>query len=225
MSPTFFNISILNSRKIMGDLCGDRAPCHPRLTLLPHTLPLLLRMESTGGNSIRAHFLAVAGVSEAEIRRTHQVLGPLDELKVSILVKGPFKVSLRKMPCEHLTFSTSDNQSTVGILELEAVLEAYIPQRCGLSTCRSLDAYHLTVEQRECQVYSWNLCIRTSCFLHATHSRRRLVNLLVLIWISFEIFATDILLSFQICIFKIFQFTPPDYSIFNAKCESGALKR
>lgn len=110
----------------MEDLCGDRAPCHPRLTLLPHTLPRLLRMESTRGNSIRAHFLAVAGVSEAEIRRTHQVFGPLDELKPSILVKGPFKVSLRKMPCEHLTFSTSDNQSTVGILELEAVLEAYI---------------------------------------------------------------------------------------------------
>src|SRR5579862_1180457 len=80
MSPTFFNISILNSGKIMEDLCGDRTPCHPHLTLLPHTLPLLLRMESTGGNSIRAHFLAVAGISEAEIRRTHQVLGPLDEL-------------------------------------------------------------------------------------------------------------------------------------------------
>jgi len=126
-NPEFFS-------NVTEDLCGKRTHSHRPLMLLPHTLPRLLKMEPSKGNDIRSYFLRAAGISEAEARTINRPMGPLDELKASTLLKGPFKIGLTKMPFEHLTFIRSHTHSTVGLLELDCILEFYAPQRCGLFT-------------------------------------------------------------------------------------------
>jgi len=89
-------------------------------------------MKLIGGKTVRRKFLKTIGLGLAETEAKARLLGPLDELKASNLLSGPFKLALTTNPTEHLTFVGSHSQSTVRLLNLETIFRLYTPQRCGL---------------------------------------------------------------------------------------------
>jgi hypothetical protein len=91
-----------------------------------------LEMKLIGGKTVRRKFLNAIGLGLVEVRPKESLFGPLDELKASNLLSGPFKLSLTKNPAEHLTFVGSHSRSTVRLLDLGTIFRLYAPQRCGL---------------------------------------------------------------------------------------------
>lgn len=70
-----------------------------------------LDMKFIGAKSVRLKFLKALGISETETQRKDEIRGPLDELKASNLLSGPFRLVLTENPSEHLTFTGSHTQS------------------------------------------------------------------------------------------------------------------
>ena len=89
-------------------------------------------MKLIGGKTVRRKFLSAIGVGLTEVRTKESLLGPLDELKASNLLSGPFKLALTRNPSEHLTFVGSHARPTVRLLDLDTTFRFYSPQRCGL---------------------------------------------------------------------------------------------
>jgi len=94
-------------------------------------------MKLIGGKTVRSKFLNAIGISETEARAKDSPVGPLDELRASSLLSGPFKIDLTKKPLEHLTFTGSHAQLFVRILDLETIFKLYTPQRSGLARLTS----------------------------------------------------------------------------------------
>ena len=94
---------------------------------------------SVPDNRIRLKFLCALGLSssEAKSRKYQDFWGPLDELRASHLIAGPFQVSLTQVPSEHLTFDDTHGSPTLRLLHLDRVLDYYIVQRSGLATYHS----------------------------------------------------------------------------------------
>ena len=95
-----------------------------------------LKMESTSSpvNYWRSVFLSRIGITEEETRKREALQGPLDELKASNLLAGPFRIAVTKKPKEHLTFSGVHSHPVIRILDLEQVCECFRPQRTGIAT-------------------------------------------------------------------------------------------
>jgi len=100
-----------------------------------HLIPYL-KMESTspGLNYWRSVFLSNIGIAEEETHKQDGLHGPLDDLKASNLLAGPFRIALTKRPFEHLMFSGMHSQQIVQLLDLEKIFEFYRPQRTGIAT-------------------------------------------------------------------------------------------
>jgi hypothetical protein len=59
--------------------------------------------------------------------------GPIDELKASNILSGPFRLRLTNQPSEHLTFAEEQGKATLRILKLDAIFKfAYRLQRTGV---------------------------------------------------------------------------------------------
>lgn len=91
---------------------------------------------SVPDNRMRLNFLRALGLSpsEAKSRKDQGFSGPLDELRASHLIAGPFHISLTQIPSEHLTFDDTHGRPTLRLLHLDRVLDYYIVQRSGLAT-------------------------------------------------------------------------------------------
>jgi hypothetical protein len=100
-----------------------------------HLIPYL-KMEPMpiGLNYWRSVFLSNVGIAEEETHKQDGLHGPLDDLKASNLLAGPFRIALTKRPFEHLTFSGVHSQQIVRLLGLEQIFEFYRPQRTGIAT-------------------------------------------------------------------------------------------
>jgi hypothetical protein len=126
-------------RYTFGEADSEGAPVsHTREAKMSHNFVSFIHAE--GGfdpdNRVRINFLRAVGVSpaEAKSREDHNVIGPLDELRASHLVAGPFQISLTRAAVEHLTFDETHGKPTLRVLHLDRVIDYYIAQRSGLST-------------------------------------------------------------------------------------------
>lgn len=85
----------------------------------------------------RCEFLSNVGVREWEIRE-RDLFGPLDELKASNILQGPFRIALTNEPWEHLMFTGSHNLLTVRLLDLDDIFELYRPHRTGIARYQNI---------------------------------------------------------------------------------------
>ena len=92
-----------------------------------------LQLHSTEEHYFKDAFISIAGITHTDLKAKDDLLGPLDELKASNLIAGPFGVALTDKPFEHLTFSGSHSRSTVRILDIKGLFRLYIPQRTGIA--------------------------------------------------------------------------------------------
>ena len=81
--------------------------------------------------SPRTLLLSSIGVLEAESNGV-TIYGPLDNLKASNLLHGPFGLMLTKIPKEHLTFGTDKSKPMLRILDLDDIFDYYSLQRSGV---------------------------------------------------------------------------------------------
>ena len=72
-------------------------------------------------------------VGPTDLKIKDEILGPLEELKASDLIAGPFGVALTNKPAEHITFSGSHSRSTARLLDIRSLFRLYIPQRNGVA--------------------------------------------------------------------------------------------
>ena len=67
-------------------------------------------------------------------KRPDLLHGPIDELKASNILAGPFELCLTDQPSEHLTFAEVRGKTTLRILELDGIFRfAYRLQRTGVA--------------------------------------------------------------------------------------------
>ena len=99
----------------------------------PTILAQNLNMRSNRRVFWRSQFLGALGLTESDTLRSRdlRLMGHLDELKASNLLKGPFKITLTSHPEEHLTFDSSHKQS-VNLLDIEGIFRLYPAQRTGI---------------------------------------------------------------------------------------------
>jgi hypothetical protein len=100
-------------------------------SIKPALLARELNMQSVRGKFWRSQFLLSLGLTENDTASRQGLLGHLDELKASNLLKGPFKINLTNHPAEHLTFDSSHRQA-VNILDIESIFKLYPAQRTGV---------------------------------------------------------------------------------------------
>jgi hypothetical protein len=92
-----------------------------------------LHLQPNNGQYFRDVFLSIAGITQTDLVINSELLGPLDGLKASNLIAGPFTVTLTANPGEHLTFSGSHSHTTVRLLNIKGIFQLYIPQRVGVA--------------------------------------------------------------------------------------------
>jgi len=92
-----------------------------------------LQLHTTDEHFFKEAFLSITGITPTDLKVKDKILGPLDELKASNLIAGPFGVALTDKPAEHLTFSGSHSRSTVRLLDIKSLFRLYIPQRTGVA--------------------------------------------------------------------------------------------
>ena len=92
-----------------------------------------LHLQPNEEQYFRDAFLSIAGVTQNDLVINGELLGPLDGLKASNLIAGPFTVMLTENPSEHLTFNGSHSHTTVRLLNIKGIFRLYIPQRIGVA--------------------------------------------------------------------------------------------
>ena len=95
-----------------------------------------LHIQTAEDQYFRDAFLSIAGINPTDLAIKDEPVGPLDGLKASNLITGPFTVSLTNKPHEHLTFSGSHSHTTVRLLNVPGIFQLYIPQRTGVARYR-----------------------------------------------------------------------------------------
>ena len=81
---------------------------------------------------LRSLFLLNIGIKESESREGIALQGPLDDLKASNIICGPFGIMLTNNPKEHLTFGIDGGRRVLRILSLDKIFALYCFQRVGL---------------------------------------------------------------------------------------------
>lgn len=122
-----------------GEADSEGAPvAYTRKAKISRSFVSFIHAESRfdSDNRMRINFLRAVGVSsaEAKLREDYNFVGPLDELRASHLVAGPFQISLTRAAVEHLTFDETQGKPTLRVLHLDRVIDYYIAQRSGLCT-------------------------------------------------------------------------------------------
>ena len=85
------------------------------------------------GLTFQSCFLEQTGLSFVETQLA-AVSGPLEELRASTVVSGPFSIRLTKYPSQHLTFNDAGDALTILLLDFPGILNLYRPQCVGIST-------------------------------------------------------------------------------------------
>lgn len=78
-------------------------------------------------------YLIATGLFPSEIGRDVES-GPLNDLKASTILSGPFKIGLTPNPSQHLTFDETETYPTVLLLNFRRVRHLHRLQCIGAST-------------------------------------------------------------------------------------------
>ena len=102
--------------------------------LAPEELLELLRIKPPRQtNKLKDVILERVGLTSSDLMPPpHQMTGPLDELKASNLLQGPFKITLTRRPRYHLTFDESCGVPTVRLLDFNVIKSFFTPQISGI---------------------------------------------------------------------------------------------
>jgi hypothetical protein len=136
MAANVFHLS-----RFMDSLLGDgqytsilnKAPTRWTKSRKDEILIRRLQLQDTEQDYFREAFLLIAGVTQTDLKPKEDLLGPLDELKASNLLSGPFGIALTNKSSEHLTFTGPHSRSTVRLLNIEGIFRLYVPQRTGVA--------------------------------------------------------------------------------------------
>jgi|SRR5271154_5888904 len=134
-------VAVFNLTRFMDSLLGDgqyfailnQTPTRWMKSRKEEILIKRLQLHTTDDHFFKEAFMSITGVSLTDLKAKDEILGPLDELKASNLIAGPFGVALTDKPAEHLTFSGSHSRSTVRLLDIKGLFRLYIPQRTGVA--------------------------------------------------------------------------------------------
>jgi len=134
-------VAVFHLARFMDSLLGDgqyvtildQTPTRWAKVRKEEILIKRLQLHSVEDHYFKEAFLSIAGISHTDLKMKDDMLGPIDELKASNLVAGPFGVALTDKPSEHLTFSGSHSRSTVRLLDIKGLFRLYIPQRTGVA--------------------------------------------------------------------------------------------
>lgn len=116
---------------ILSYITLGQTPVISHRSVKPAILIQTLNMKFIRGDFWRSQFLLALGLTESDTSGRRNLMGHLDELKASNLLKGPFKINLTNQASEHLTFDSSHKQS-VSILDIESIFRLYPAQRTGI---------------------------------------------------------------------------------------------
>jgi hypothetical protein len=81
----------------------------------------------------RCDALKTLGISKMETAR-QDIFGPLDDLKASNLLRGPFSIQTTNNPAEHLTFKGPHSHSTLRLFSIDSIFYFYRIHRSGIAT-------------------------------------------------------------------------------------------
>jgi len=76
--------------------------------------------------------LRTLGITDAETI-PKDIVGPLDDLKASNLLRGPFNIKLTQSAAEHLTFRGPHSHSTLRLLGINEIFKVYHIHRSGIA--------------------------------------------------------------------------------------------
>ena len=102
------------------------------------SLPWILEWHLQDQTEERMHFyrcdaLNTLGISKTETARK-DIVGPLDDLKASNLLRGPFNIQITNNPAEHLTFKGPHSHSTLHLFSIDSIFYFYRIHRSGIAT-------------------------------------------------------------------------------------------
>jgi hypothetical protein len=125
----------------MDSLLGDgqyhtilnKAPTRWTKALTDEVLINRLQLQTNEDNYFRDAFICITGLTPVDLMMKGDIFGPLDELKASNFLKGPFTITLTNKPSEHLMFFGSHRNSTLRLLDLKTIFQLYVPQRVGIA--------------------------------------------------------------------------------------------
>ena len=141
MGPGEMAVKVFHLSRFIDSLLGDgqyhtilnKAPTRWTKGLRDEVLINRLQLQTNEDNYFRDAFICITGLTAVDLRNKDDIIGPLDELKASNFLKGPFAIALTEKPSEHLTFSGSHRKSTLRLLDLKTIFRLYIPQRVGIA--------------------------------------------------------------------------------------------
>ena len=113
------------------------------IDLSPETLPHILEFhlqDQTEPNlfNFRTEALRNFGITETETIKK-DIVGPLDDLKASNLLRGPFNIDIARNHPEHLTFMGPHSHSTLRLLHIDGIFALYCIHRSGLARSSKLN--------------------------------------------------------------------------------------
>jgi hypothetical protein len=134
-------VKVFHLSRFVDSLLGDgqyhtilnKAPTRWTKSRKEQILINRLQLHSTQENYFRDAFLCITGLMPVDLKGNPDLIGPLDELKASNFLKGPFDITLTEKPSEHFTFSGSHSKSTLRLLNIKETFRLYIPQRIGIA--------------------------------------------------------------------------------------------
>ena len=97
-------------------------------TPLPEDLSWLLQMKAPKDTSFLIDvILEKTGIPRSTfVQPVEHMIGPLDELKASNLLHGPFKIKLTHRPRYHLTFDEAEGRPMVRLLDFDTI-KSFLP--------------------------------------------------------------------------------------------------
>lgn len=128
--PPIYGFRLINQSWSLADL-SDRIG----ITKTPFVLQSVLEwhlQDQVELDEVRLSALNGFGIAEAETT-PKDLVGPLDDLMASSLLRGPFNIELTQTAAEHLTFKGSHSHSTLRLLSIDEIFKLYHLHRSGIA--------------------------------------------------------------------------------------------
>ena len=126
--------SWVDSLQILNFILQTKIIYPPSKQSLPRILEWHLQDQTEESmHYYRCDALKTLGISKTETAR-QDIVGPLDDLKASNLLRGPFNIQTTNNPAEHLTFKGPHSHSTLHLLSIDSIFYFYRIHRSGIAT-------------------------------------------------------------------------------------------
>lgn len=126
-------IRLPEDSQMLADLYDRAGKIKPTPLMLQRVLEWHLQDQVEESlEDIRLEALSTLGIAEAETT-PKDLVGPLDDLMASSLLRGPFNIEITQTAAEHLTFKGSHSHSTLRLLSIDGIFKLYQLHRSGIA--------------------------------------------------------------------------------------------